>query len=75
MKLSCNLAQDIPADRIEITVGPEKTDDPLFLLKRLDQAIEQDAVETTILKSNAILVMLVERVHGMPPSGLRKPKG
>jgi len=40
LKLSCDLAQDIAADRIQIAVGSEEADDPLLLLKRLDEAIE-----------------------------------
>jgi hypothetical protein len=59
LELSCDVAQDIPADRIQITVGSEETDDSLFLLKRLDEAIEQNAVKATILEADAILVMLV----------------
>src|SRR5437667_6444552 len=75
VKLCGNLAQDIPADRIEFPISTEETDDTLFLLKRLDETVEQNAVETAVMKSDVILMMLVERVHEMPPSGLRKPKG
>jgi len=64
VKLCGNLAQDIPADRIEFPISTEETDDTLFLLKRLDEPIQEDAIETSILKSDVILVMLVERVHG-----------
>jgi hypothetical protein len=55
LKLSCDLAQHIPADRVKITIGPEETDNTLFLLERLDKAVEQDAVETTISRNPEIL--------------------
>src|SRR2546428_3428880 len=64
VKLCGNLAQDIPADRIEFPISTEETDDTLFLLKRLDETVEQNAVETAVMKSDVILVVLVERVHG-----------
>jgi hypothetical protein len=64
VKLCGNLAQDLPADRIEIPISTEETDDTFFLLKRLDETVEENAVETAVLKSDVILVMLVERVHG-----------
>ena len=31
---------------------------------RLDETVEKNTVETAVLKSDVILVMLVERVHG-----------
>src|SRR2546425_4950955 len=64
VKLCGNFAQDIPADRIELPISTEETDDTFFLLKRLDETVEKNAVETAVLKSDVILVMLVERVHG-----------
>jgi hypothetical protein len=64
VKLCGNLAQDIPADRTEIPISTEETDDTFFLLKRLNESIQENTVETAVLKSDVILVMLVERVHG-----------
>ena len=75
LKLSRDITQDIAADWIEIPVASKEPDNAFFLLKGLDQAVEQNAIEAAILKPDAILVMLVERVHWMTPSGLRKPKG
>src|SRR5215510_2928449 len=64
VELCRDLAQDIPADRIEVSIRTKETDDTLLLLKRLDESIEEDAIEAAVLKSYAILVRLVERVHG-----------
>jgi hypothetical protein len=56
-------AQDIAADRIEAPIGIEKADDPLGLLKWLDEPVQQNPVKTPIAKANAVPVMLVEGVH------------
>src|SRR5215472_9960486 len=63
LKLLGSAAQDIAADGVEVPMGIEEADDPLGLLKRLDQAIQQNPVKTPIAKANAVLVMFVERVH------------
>src|SRR6516162_7711770 len=63
-------AQHIAADRIDLPVAAEKADHPLGLLKRLDEPVEQDSVETAIAKADAVLVMLVEGIHRrLPRSG------
>ena len=41
--------------------------DSLRLLKRLDQPVEKNSVEAAIAETDAVLVMLVERVHGRLP--------
>ena len=64
MELCSDVTQGIPADRVQISIRTKETNHALLLLKRLDESIEKDAIETAILKSDAILVMLVERVHG-----------
>ena len=38
------------------------------LLERLNQPIEQNAVETTIMPMDVVLVVLVEGVHGYLPA-------
>src|SRR6266516_729253 len=63
VELCRNLAQHIPADGIEISIRAKETNHALLLLKRLDESIEEDAIETSVLKSDVILVMLVESVH------------
>jgi len=63
LKLFCSTAQDIAADRIEMSVNVEKADHSLGLLKRLDEPVQQDAVKTAIIEADAVLVMIVEGVH------------
>ena len=64
MELIGDLPQHIPAHRILISVLAEETYDSLGLLERLDEAVEQNPIKAAISESNAILVMLVESVHG-----------
>ena len=59
--------QGASAHRVQLSVGGEKPDHSLRLLKRLDQSVEQDPVEAAIVETNAIPVVLIERVHGKPP--------
>ncbi len=67
LKLLGGAAQDITADRIELPIGSEKAHHPLGLLKRLDEPVQQNPVETPIAKANTVPVMLVEGVHGRLP--------
>jgi hypothetical protein len=55
------------ADGILLPVRVEEPDDALRLLERLNQPVEQNAIETPIRETDAIVVMLVEGVHGHPP--------
>src|SRR6202167_3070030 len=64
MKLISDLPQYIPAHRILIAIGTEEHHDSLRVLERFDQPVEQNPIEAAISESNAILVMLVESVHG-----------
>src|SRR5438552_11122362 len=66
LELFGGAAQHISADRIDPPVGVEKADHPLGLLKRLDQAVEQDTVEAAIAEADTVPVMFVEGVHGRP---------
>ena len=50
-----------------LTIRVEEPDDALRLLERLNEPIDQDPIEAPIPETNAILVMLVEGVHGGPP--------
>jgi hypothetical protein len=59
--------------RILLSVGVEESYNPLRLLKRLNQPVDQDPIEAPIGETNAIVVMLVEGVHGWPP-GVSTPK-
>src|SRR5262245_15479518 len=68
LELFGDAAQHIPAHRVEPPVGIEETDDPLRLLERLDQAVQQDAVEAAIVEPDAVLVMIEEGVHRPAPA-------
>src|SRR5579872_5269917 len=59
--------QYITAHRVQFAVGGKEPDHSFRLLKRLNQSIEQDAVEATVVESDMILVVLVESVHGSAP--------
>jgi hypothetical protein len=67
LKLLGGAAQHIAADRIEVPIGIEKAHDPLGLLKRLDEPVQQNPVKTPIPKANAVPVMLVEGIHAGSP--------
>src|SRR5271166_1269251 len=64
VELISDLPQHIPAHWILIPISAEETHHPLGLLEGLDEAVEQNAVKAAISESNAILVVLVESVHG-----------
>ncbi len=59
--------QHASAHRIQVSIGVEKPDHSLRLLKRLDQSVEQDPVEAAIVETDAILMVLIEGVHEKPP--------
>src|SRR5437588_7970464 len=50
--LRSDVTQHLPADWIDLAIGPEKADGPLFLLKRLDRGMEQDTIEATISETD-----------------------
>src|SRR3954471_10259744 len=54
-----------PADGELITIEAEESQSPLWLLERLDQSVQQNAVKATIAESDTILMVLEEPVHGM----------
>src|SRR5881296_1217227 len=65
VKLRCDVAQDIPANRIEVAIFAEEADHSLLLLKWLNDSVQQDSIETAVMESDVILVMLVESVHAI----------
>src|SRR5262249_19349386 len=71
LKLLGNAAQDLPANWIDLPVGIEEPDHPLWLLKRLDQPVQQDPVKATVVPADAVLVVFVEGVHERPPRLVR----
>src|SRR5204862_7303778 len=62
--LRSDVAQHLPTDGIDLAIGPEKADGPLFLLKGLDRGMEQDPIEATIIETDVIRVVFEEGVHG-----------
>jgi hypothetical protein len=64
LELVGDLGQHIPADGEFLPVGREEADGSFRLLKRLNQTIQQNSVEATIVEPDAILVMFVKGVHG-----------
>src|SRR5437588_12475685 len=67
--LTGDVAQHLPTDGVDLAIGPEEADGPLFLLKGLDRGMEQDTIEATISEPDVILVVFVEGVHGVLQSG------
>jgi hypothetical protein len=59
--------EKIACHPLSLPVGIEEADDAFGLLKRLDQSVQKQPVETTIGEANAILVMLEKGVPGKPP--------
>jgi hypothetical protein len=60
LKLLGNAAQCLPAHRIQLAISVEEADDAFWLLKRLNQPVQQDPVKATIMPTNAALVAFVE---------------
>ena len=73
LKLLGNVPEHMPAHRIKLPVGIEEADDAFGLLERLNQTVQQDAIEATVLPSNAALVVSAKGVHEQPPADPRQP--
>ena len=58
-----NFVEKIACDTLSLPVGVEEADHSFGLLKRLDQSVQKQPIETTIGEANAMLVMLEEGVH------------
>jgi hypothetical protein len=61
--LAGDAPQHIAAHRIGVAIGPEEAHHPLLLLKGLNDAVQQEAVEAAVVETDAILVVFVEGVH------------
>ena len=46
--LACGVAKHIPADRIDVSIGVEKANDLVWLLKRLDGRVEKHPIEAML---------------------------
>jgi len=64
LKLFGDVPQQVPTHGVLIPIGAEESNHALRLLKGLYETVQQNSVEAAISESNAILVMLVESVHG-----------
>jgi len=64
MILGGDVPQRIAVHRVALTVRPEEAHDPLRLLERLDDAVQQQAIEAAIPEPYAILMMFGKGVHG-----------
>ena len=66
LELLGNAPQRVPAHWVKLPIRIEEANDPLWLLEGLNEPIQQNAIKTTILPTNAVLVMFMERVHEYP---------
>src|SRR5262245_17683191 len=66
LELLGNATQCVSAYGIELPLGVEEADDPLWLLERLDQPIQQNAIKAAIVPANADPVVFMEGVHERP---------
>jgi hypothetical protein len=71
VELIRDVAQDLSAHRVLMPVRAKEADHSFRLLEGLDEAIEQDAIKAAIPEADAILMVLVERVHGRPSCVVR----
>src|SRR5208283_1070762 len=67
--LRSDVTQHLSTDGINLAIGPEEAYRPLFLLKGLNRRVEQDTIEATIHKTDVILMVFVEGVHGILQRG------
>src|SRR5260370_30570493 len=67
--LRSDVTPHLSTDGINLVRGPEQAYRPLFLLKGLDRRVEQDTIEATIHKTDVILMVFVEGVHGILQRG------
>jgi hypothetical protein len=51
-------------------IGSDKSDDPLWLLERLNQPVQQNPLKTSIMPIDAVFVVLVEGIHGRLPANV-----
>jgi hypothetical protein len=63
VELAGDVPQHVAANGILRPVKIEEADDSFRLLKRLDQPVQQNPIETPIAEADAILVVLEKGVH------------
>src|SRR5713226_9374160 len=62
-----DLSEVGPRNRTHLPTLVEEADNHGRLLHRLNDGVEQHTIEARVLKADALLVVLDERVHGGPP--------
>jgi hypothetical protein len=63
LKLLGGIAQAVASNPLALSIGIEETDHSLGLLKRLNQPVQKNPIETTVAKFDAILMVFAEGVH------------
>jgi len=66
LELLGNAPQRAPTHWIKLPIRVEEANDALRLLERLNQSIQKDAIKATVVPTNAVLVVFIERVHENP---------
>ena len=66
LELLGNAPQRVPAHWVQLPIRIEEANDALWLLERLNQPIQQNAIKTAIMPTNAVLVVFIEGVHEYP---------
>jgi hypothetical protein len=66
LELLGNAPQRVPAHRVKLPISIEEANDALWLLERLNEPIQQNAIKTAIMPTNAVLVVFIEGVHEYP---------
>jgi hypothetical protein len=64
VELVGNPGQDLPRDPRAIAVDVEEAEYALGLLEGLDQSVQQNPIEASIVELDAILVLFEKGVHG-----------
>ena len=64
LELIGDFRQGLPRYPFPFTIGIKEPEHALGLLERLDQTVQQDSIEASIPELDAMLMMLVEGVHG-----------
>ena len=68
LKLVGDAAQCVSGHRVQLAIGVEKADHPLWLLERLNQPVQENPVKTVIMPIDAVFVVLLEGIHGRLPA-------
>jgi hypothetical protein len=63
LKLLGDIAQAVASNPLALPIGIEEADHSFGLLKRLDQPVQKNPIETTVAKFDAILMVFAEGVH------------